>query len=204
VPIVVAAAFALSAGAATIRGPAVVATLTAASDLVLVAHVSSTDSHWGAAGPAGGQIFTTVQLQPTEVWKGEAAPGPVSVILPGGSVGDLAQSVSGVASFGRGEQVVVFLAQRAPGSGTRPARFEVVRWALGKFDVVASASRSPKDRSKAPSALLRARRDRSEVLCAGCAADEPDELSLDELRGGVLAAARAEVDRAKQGKERAR
>jgi hypothetical protein len=167
-----------------------VASLTSAADLVALAHVSSTDSHWGAAGPAGGQIFTTVLLQPTEIWKGAAEPGPVYVQVPGGAVGDLAQSVSGVASFERGEQVVVFLAQRAPSSGARPARFEVVRWALGKFAVAAAPAASQGKASK-PVGTLRATRDRSEIRCSGCTPGEPDDLPLDDLRSRVAAAVRA-------------
>ena len=70
--------------------------------------------------------------------------------------------VQGSAVFREGEEVVVFLNLRAP------SVFGVERLALGKFAVGAPAG-LPK----------RAVRDRSGLSCAGCGADEHDDLSLD-------------------------
>jgi hypothetical protein len=84
-------------------------------------------------------------------------------------VGELDQIVQGAAAFRDGEEVVVFLEERTPGV------FQVHGMALGKFAVGAPAG-LPK----------RAVRDRSGLSCAGCGADEHDDLSLDELRARVL------------------
>lgn len=148
--------------AATLRGPADVATLTAASDAVVHARVVKLESAWGAGGPSGGLIFTRVTLKPIAFWKGEPLP-ELAVRVPGGAVGEIDQLVQGVAKFGPGEEVVIFLRKAAPGL------FTVERWALGKFSV----------------ASARAVRDRSGLFCLGCAAGEADALPLDELRARV-------------------
>jgi hypothetical protein len=152
--------------AATVRGPADVESLTEAADAVVRAQVTRRSSAWA---PGGGQIFTTVTLRPIETWKGEAA-AQVAVLVPGGAVGELSQTVHGAAEFAEGEEVVVFLQRRAPGV------FAVERFSLGKFAVAGEPRR--------------ALRDRRFVTCVGCGRSEPDELSLDELRARVLARAR--------------
>ena len=151
--------------AATLRGPADVATLTSVSDAVVHARVVHSQSAWGAGGPASGVIYTRVTLAPIEWWKGRALP-EVIVRVPGGAVGEIDQMVQGVAKFSQGEEVVVFLRRLAPGL------FDVERWALGKFSV--SVVTQP-----------RAIRDRSGLSCVGCRAGEEDELSLSDLRARV-------------------
>jgi hypothetical protein len=152
--------------AATVRGPADVESLTAAADAVVRARVESRSSAWS---PGGGQIFTKVVLRSIETWKG-AAEAQVTVLVPGGEVGELSQVVQGAAVFGEGEEVVVFLQRRAPGV------FAVERLSLGKFAVTGEPRR--------------ALRDRRALSCVGCDPSERDELSLDELRARVLARAR--------------
>jgi hypothetical protein len=156
--------------AAIVQGPADVASLTAASDAVVHAQVLRSTSAWGAGG---GQIFTTVVLRPLETWKGDVT-DDLSVLVPGGAVGDLDQVVQGAAVFREGEEVVVFLRQRAPGV------YDVERLALGKFAVGAARPALPK----------RAVRDRKGLSCLGCAPGETDDLSLDELRARVLGSLR--------------
>jgi hypothetical protein len=156
--------------AATVHGPADIASLTAASDAVVHAQVVRTASAWA---PGGGQIFTTVTLRPLETWKGEQEQ-ELAVLLPGGAVGDLDQVVQGAATFRAGEEVVVFLKRRAAGV------YAVERLALGKFAVGAAAPSLPK----------RALRDRKGLACVGCGPEEADDLSLDELRARVLGSLR--------------
>src|SRR5258705_9331644 len=125
--------------AATVRGPSDVESLAASADAVVHAQVARRSSSWA---PGGGQIFTTVVLRIIETWKGTAA-AEIAVLVPGGEVGELSQTVQGAAQFGDGEEVVVFLHRRAP-SG-----FGVERLALGKFAVGAPpgvAKRAPRDR----------------------------------------------------------
>jgi hypothetical protein len=148
--------------AATLRGPADVTTLTAASDAVVHARVVRSQSAWGAGGPQSGVIYTRVTLAPIEWWKG-AAQAEITVRVPGGAVGEIDQLVQGVAKFGEGEEVVVFLRRLAPGL------FDVERWALGKFSVKSGA----------------ASRDRSGLTCVGCREGEEDQLPVSALRARV-------------------
>ncbi|HYV67741.1 MAG TPA: hypothetical protein VE964_15955 [Myxococcales bacterium] len=166
----------LPAAATTVRGPARVADLTASSDAVLHARVIARESRWGAGGPESGVIFTRITLQPVEWWKGAGAPAAVVVRVPGGTVGDLTQTVDGAAAFAPQEEVVVFL--RKLGEEPGASVYAVERFALGKFSVGRSAGRP-----------ARAVRDRSGVDCLGCAADEEDQLSVRELRARVRRAA---------------
>lgn len=152
--------------AATVRGPADVESLTAAADAVVHAQVTRRSSAWA---PGGGQIFTTVVLRPIEIWKGDPA-AEIVVLVPGGEVGELSQTVQGAAAFEENEEVVVFLRRRASGV------FDVERLSLGKFAVMGKPGR--------------ALRDRRLVSCVGCGSSEPDELPLDELRARVLARTR--------------
>jgi len=155
--------------AATVRGPADVESLTAAADAVVHARVLRSTSAWA---PGGKQIFTTVVLGTIETWKGAPAP-EVRVLVPGGEVGDIAQTVQGVAAFKDGEEVVVFLRRRGPST------FAVERLGLGKFNVGAIGAQP-----------RRALRDRSGLACEGCRPGESDDLSLDDLRARVQRSAR--------------
>ena len=168
----------LPAAAATVRGPAGVAELTASAEAVLHARVVARESRWGAGGETSGLIFTRVTLQPIEWWKGGGAPVRVVVRVPGGSVGDLTQTVDGMAGFFPQEEVVVFL--RKLGEEAGAAVYAVERLALGKFSIGRPAG-SP----------ARAWRDRSGIACIGCAANEEDDLSVPELRERVRRAARS-------------
>jgi len=150
--------------AAVLQGPGDVESLTAAADAVVRGQVVSRRSAWTRAG---GQIFTTISLRALETWKGAPAK-ELTILVPGGEVGDLAQTVAGAAVFQDGEEVVVFLHRSAP------AVFGVLRMALGKFSV-------------APG---RAVRDRRGLTCLQCGKSERDDLPLDELRARVLGSAR--------------
>jgi hypothetical protein len=151
--------------AATLQGPADVESLTASADAVVHGRVIRQSSAWGTGG---GQIFTSVVLRSIEIWKG--SPGTeVTVLVPGGAVGDLSQTVQGAAAFHDGEEVVVFLHRRAAAS------FGVQGMALGKF-AVAAAANQPK----------RAVRDRRGLTCLRCGPAEEDELALDDLRARVM------------------
>jgi hypothetical protein len=157
--------------AATVRGPADVASLTGAADAVLHARVVARESGWGAGGRSSGLIFTRVTLQPIEWWKGSAR-AAVIVRVPGGSAGELTQTVDGVAAFAPGEEVVVFL--RKLGDEPGAAVYGVERLALGKFSVGRPAAKP-----------ARAVRDRGHLACVGCAVDEEDDLPFETLRDRV-------------------
>src|SRR5437899_1821270 len=84
--IVLILAASLPAAAATVRGPADVATLTAAAEAVLHARVVARESRWGAGGESSGLIFTRVTLQPIEWWKGRGKPAAVVLRVRGGAL----------------------------------------------------------------------------------------------------------------------
>ena len=91
------------------------------------------------------------------------------MLVPGGELGELSQTVQGAAAFNDAEEVVVFLHRRAPGT------YGVERLALGKFVVGAPAG-----------SLKRAHRDRRGLTCLRCDPAESDDLPLEELRARVL------------------
>src|SRR3989442_11241697 len=87
--------------AATVLGRADVESLAAGADVVVYGQVVRRSSAWA---PGGGQIFTTVVLRPIETWKG-ASSGEIAVLVPGGEVGELSQTVQGAAVFNDAEEV---------------------------------------------------------------------------------------------------
>jgi len=93
------------------------------ADHVGVVDVVSVKADWDAKHE---QILSTVDMVVVESWKGGAAPGShLIVVQPGGTVGDLTQTVHGMTRFVAGERAVVFLAGR-------PERASVVGMAQGK------------------------------------------------------------------------
>ncbi len=112
------------AGATTLVA-ADVPSLSRTADRIVQATVSHLESRWTGDHL---RIITEVTLDVSETLKGSAS-SQVRVIQPGGIVGDVGQRVSGLASFEPGEEVVVFLQQRAGDS------FLVAGMAQGKFKV---------------------------------------------------------------------
>lgn len=77
------------------------------SSYVAVVDVVSTRSEWDSRHE---QILTAIELTIVESWKGvPPASRHITVIQPGGTVGDLAMIVHGTAHFQAGERAVVFL-----------------------------------------------------------------------------------------------
>ena len=106
-------------------------TMVTRADHVAVVDVVSVKSDWDANHE---QILSTVDLIVVESWKGGAAPAThLTVVQPGGTVGDLTQTVHGMTRFVPGERAVVFLAGRTQ-------RASVVGMAQGKRMVRRDAS----------------------------------------------------------------
>ena len=98
-------------------------TMVSRADHVAVVDVASVKADWDANHE---QILTTVDLVVVESWKGGDAPAShLVVVQPGGTVGDLTQTIHGMTRFVPGERAVVFLS----GSGNRAS---VVGMAQGK------------------------------------------------------------------------
>ena len=98
-------------------------TMVTRADRVAVVDVVSVTSDWDDRHE---QILSKVDLIVVESWKGDDAPAThLTVVQPGGTVGDLTQTVHGMTRFVPGERAVVFLAGRAE-------RASVVGMAQGK------------------------------------------------------------------------
>jgi hypothetical protein len=127
--------------------PATVEDLARSSDAVVRGKVASVSARWSEDQR---RIFTYVEVQPASVWRG-AAPRLVTVLVPGGVVGNIGQRVDGAPGFAKGEEVVVFL------SGAEAGAFRVTGLAQGKFSVQGGAARPELSRvSFVPRAELRA------------------------------------------------
>lgn len=97
--------------------------LARSSDLVVRGQVVSTSARWQE-----GRIYTFAEVEVTSSIRG-ASPAKVTVMTPGGVVGDIGQRVDGAAVLAPGEEVVLFLGR----SGTGELR--VTGLAQGKFSV---------------------------------------------------------------------
>jgi hypothetical protein len=98
-------------------------TMVERADLVAVVDVASVSAAWDDKHE---RILTTVDLSVVESWKGPMAPAShVTIVQPGGQVGDIQMTVFGMSQFTRGERALVFL------RGT-PSSASVVGMAQGK------------------------------------------------------------------------
>jgi hypothetical protein len=115
--------------------------LTRSSDLVVRGKVKKKESRWSGDHK---RIYTDVEIEVDESIKGQGGK-TVTVRQPGGEVGDIAQRVSGLASFDSGEEVVVFLEKRGGVyrvSGLAQGKYRVERSSDGKFAFAVPADQS--------------------------------------------------------------
>ncbi len=150
--------------------------LTRSSDAVVRGKVVRTESRWSSDRM---RIYTEIELEVSESLKGAPAKR-ITLVQPGGVVGDIGQTVSGLASFSPGEDVVVFLRKKGP-------RFAVNGLGQGKYAV-----RPGKD-GKTPLAVPQDLGD-AELLDPNTqqkVSSGRPTLALSELRRQVKAAAQA-------------
>lgn len=77
------------------------------AERIAVVDVVSVQAAWDARHE---RITTTIQLQVVEAWKGGLQPGArLTVLQPGGTVGDVTTTVDGMPRFAPGERTLVFL-----------------------------------------------------------------------------------------------
>ncbi len=145
---VVAASPALGAQAVAVS----VEDLARTSDAVVRGRVLSTSARW-----TEGRIQTYAEVEVAASLRG-AAPARVTVVTPGGVVGELGQRVDGAATFSAGEQVVLFL--------SRPGRdgWRVSEMGQGKFTVEGSEVRPDTARTHFVATQVRAGERRSEAM----------------------------------------
>src|SRR5262245_6980508 len=102
--------------------------LTRAADHVVVGEVLDVQSSWDTEHR---HIYSTVTIGVAESWKGDAAARTITVVQPGGTLGDHVTRVAGLATFTQGERAVLCLRGPAAavsvvglGQGKRPLRFD--------------------------------------------------------------------------------
>lgn len=100
--------------------------LTKGSASIVRGTVKSVSSRWTRDG---GRIMTDAVIEVSETWKG-APVREVTVMQPGGEVGDVGQLVHGTVKFRPGEEVVVFLEGRGS-----PTHFLLTGMIQGRFKV---------------------------------------------------------------------
>ncbi len=102
--------------------------ITATADRIVVGEIVSVSSAWDRSGRS---IVSTVRVNVAEIWKG-AMPqtGVVTIVQPGGHVGDIEMKVFGMPVFSMGERAILFLRGDAMssvvgmGQGKRVMRFD--------------------------------------------------------------------------------
>lgn len=117
------------------------------SPWIVRARVTSLDSRWLDDRR---NIVTDVKLVVDESWKGDLAVGAtVAVLVPGGKVGRITETVEHQPTFAPGEDVVLFL--RGPASGARSVTYlEQGKLTVAGSDVITF------DQQAKPLATLRA------------------------------------------------
>ncbi len=105
--------------------PISVEQLAAKSQLILRGTVTSKTVQRDDAG----RIYTRVELQVAEVWKGTLATNRFTIVHGGGTLGDRRVTVSGQAEYIIGQEVVAFLVLTERGEGVS------IGLAQGKFNV---------------------------------------------------------------------
>ncbi|MBW6464563.1 MAG: matrixin family metalloprotease, partial [Firmicutes bacterium] len=76
------------------------------SDLIITGKVFSKVSQWDLEN---GNIYTTININVDDIFKGEGTPLSINVIVPGGQVDGITQIVSDTPTFEHGEEVILFL-----------------------------------------------------------------------------------------------
>ena len=116
------------------------------ADQIVVVDVLSQHADWDTKHQ---RILSTIELEVVERWKGNGATGGaasdrITVVQPGGTVGDLTMTVTGLSTFTPGERALVFLRGNAAsahvlgmGQGKRRVRFEAAtnRWLVHAPDL---------------------------------------------------------------------
>src|SRR5512142_702760 len=90
---------------AAVAVPVSVEDLARGSDAVIRGRVAKQSSHWSSDHR---RILTDVEVETSSVWRG-SAPSRVTVVVPGGVVGDIGQRVDGAPALSDGEDVALFL-----------------------------------------------------------------------------------------------
>lgn len=121
--------------------------LVEAAEHIVLAEVTNVSSAWS---PDRERILTTVELNVAEAWKGPQSQGRrVTLVQPGGVVGEIEMRVHGMPTFTVGERSVLFLTGTPArvvglGQGRRFLRFDRPsrRWMVEGGDRSAAVTRA--------------------------------------------------------------
>jgi hypothetical protein len=162
------------------------------ADHIAVVDVLSTSADWDAKHE---RIFTTVELKVVERWKGAPAGGAADrlrIVQPGGTVGDLTMTVTGLSTFSPGERALVFL-RGAPenarvlglGQGKRPMRLESGsgKWLVSRTKMHQATLVKPRVATPGPAGS--SGQTASQTAPVVPAAETARERGLDEMRAEV-------------------
>jgi hypothetical protein len=94
------------------------------AELVVVGEVVDTRGEWNGTRRT---IITRIDFRVDEVLKGDAGPGVLQLVQPGGQVGDVVAAVGDAPSFDVGERALLFLSRRPDGL------LRVAHLYMGKF-----------------------------------------------------------------------
>lgn len=83
-----------------------VAELTKKSDLVVIGKVNSVESEWNDSKT---RIYSKVSIAVSELIKGANSGNEISIMQPGGEVGDVGEIYSDIPRFNKSENVLLFL-----------------------------------------------------------------------------------------------
>jgi hypothetical protein len=94
-----------SAEASMLRSMSLAELVNEADDIV-VAKVLSVAAAWD---PAHRRILSTIEVDVEETWKGSSESRHLTIVQPGGSVGDIEMTVHGMPTFSVAEKALLFL-----------------------------------------------------------------------------------------------
>jgi len=139
-----------------------------------------------------------VELKVVERWKGAPAGAEdhLRIVQPGGTVGDLTMTVTGLSTFSPGERALVFLRGAASnarvlglGQGKRPMRLESSsgKWLISRASLhqttLVKPRGAPPPSAGGPSGQTASKA--APIVPVTAAAEAPRERSLDEMRSEV-------------------
>jgi hypothetical protein len=110
------------------------------ADDIVVAKVVSVAAAWD---PTHRRILSTVEVDVEETWKGSSASQHLTIVQPGGSVGDIEMTVYGMPTFSVAERALLFLRRIAErkvvvgmSEGKRPLRWSTTtnQWLVDSPD----------------------------------------------------------------------
>jgi hypothetical protein len=147
------------------------------ADLVVLGTVQSKSSHRDAER----RIYTSIELQVSEVWKGAVSSNSLTIYQGGGTVGNERAEVSGEAEYRIGEEVVAFLVLNPRG---QPITLAL---AQGKFHVWLDKQTGEKLTHNVFYGAPESFRNATQIAPGGAAQTKTKRLKLSDLKQKVKA-----------------